>query len=258
MINLISHFSALGLAVVVITGCVLVSIGFLWLVQRFAARLHFVEATEFGEIFAASTGVIVALVFAFVTLAVWGHYDKVDSVVSREANAFHNIHRNLESYPKRISEPVRAMMRDYVERVIGHDWKTTGEGKADETSVEMLYKIGTVLTAYRVPDIGEIPLHTETLRLLAEYRGLTSDRIKGGEPCLEPPMWIALVCGALIYICYSCFFVVPRFDHHVVMISVLGAALGLMFYLLLVYNYPFTGPAAISSKPYQQLLVYWK
>jgi hypothetical protein len=31
-----------------------------------------------------------------------------------------------------------------------------------------------------------------------------------------------------------------------------------MFYLLLVYNYPFTGPAAISSEPYQQLLTYWK
>jgi uncharacterized MnhB-related membrane protein len=71
-------------------------------------------------------------------------------------------------------------------------------------------------------------------------------------------MWIALICGAFILIVYSCFFVVPRFGHHVVMISVLGAALGLMFYLLLAYNYPLTGPAAVGSAPYQQLLTYWK
>ena len=258
MIHLVSYFSALGLAVAVIAAAVLVSLGCLWLVRRFAVRLHFDEATQFGEIFSASIGVIVALIFAFVTMAVWQNYDKVDGVVSREAHILHNIHRNLESYPQRVSQPVRAIMQDYVKRVIDHEWKSTAEGKPDEAATQMLYKIGALMTAYRITDIGEIPLHSETLRLIAEYRSLSGDRIKGGEPCLEPPMWIALICGAFIFIVYSCFFVVPRFDHHAIMISVLGAALGLMFYLLLVYNYPFTGPAAISSEPYQQLLTAWK
>ena len=258
MVHLVSYFSALGLVVVVIGAAVLVSLGCLWLVQRFAARLHFVEATQFGEIFSASTGVIVALIFAFVTMAVWQNYDKVGGVVLREAHTLHNIYRNLESYPPRISEPVRAIMRGYVTRVIDHEWKSAAEGKADAEATAMLHKIGALLTAYRVTNIGEIPLHAETLRLIAEHRSLTGDRLKGGEPCLEPPMWIALICGALILIAYSSFFVVPRFGHHVVMISVLGAALGLMFYLLLAYNYPLTGPAAVSSAPYQQLLTYWK
>ena len=258
MVHFVSYFSALGLLVVVIGAAVLVSLGCLWLVQRFAARLHFVEATEFGEIFSASTGVIVALIFAFVTMAVWQNYDKVGGVVSREAHTLHNIYRNLESYPPRISEPVRTLMRDYAKRVIDYEWKSTAEGRPDEEATQMLYKIGSLLTAYRITNIGEMPLHAETLRLIAEHRGLTRDRIKGGEPCLEPPMWIALICGAFILIVYSCFFVVPRFGHHVVMISVLGAALGLMFYLLLAYNYPLTGPAAVSSAPYQQLLTYWK
>ncbi len=255
---LVSHFSALGLAAAVIAVSVLVSIGCLCLVRRFAARLHFVDATQFGEIFSASTGMIIALIFAFVTMAAWGNYDKVDGIVSREAHVLHNIHRNLESYPQRISEPVRAIMHDYVIQVINHEWQTTAEGKSDEAATQMLYKFGAMLTAYRIVDIGEIPLHSETLRLIAEHRSLTRDRIKGGEPCLEPPMWIALICGALIFIAYSCFFVVPRFRNHVIMISVLGTALGLMFYLLLVYNYPFTGPAAIGSEPYRQLLTYWK
>ena len=258
MIDLVSHFSALGLAAVVIVAAVLVSLGCLWLVRRFAVRLHFVEATQFGEIFSASIGLIVALIFAFVTMAVWENYDKVDGVVFREAHVLHNIHRNLESYPPRISEPARAIMHDYVRRVVDHEWKATAKGKPDDAATQMLYRIGALLTAYRVTDIGEIPLHAETLRLIAEHRSLSRDRIKGGEPCLEPPMWIALISGAFILIVYSCFFVVPRFGHHVVMISVLGAALGLMFYLLLVYNYPFTGPAAVSSEPYQQLLTYWK
>lgn len=56
MIHLVAYFSALGLVVVVIAAAVLVSLGCLWLVQRFTARLHFVEATQFGEIFSTSTG----------------------------------------------------------------------------------------------------------------------------------------------------------------------------------------------------------
>ncbi len=42
------------------------------------------------------------------------------------------------------------------------------------------------------------------------------------------------------------------------MIGSLAAFLGLVYFLLVVYNYPFTDPAAVSSAPFQDLLGYWK
>ena len=42
------------------------------------------------------------------------------------------------------------------------------------------------------------------------------------------------------------------------MIGSLAAFLGLVYFLLVAYNYPFTEPAAISSDSFKELQEYWR
>ena len=259
MIHFLSHFSAGMVAVIVIGLSMLLSVACLWLVQRYFKFLHFMEATDHGVNFLQSIGVIIALIFAFVTVAVWGNFSGVDKSISREANVLHNIYRNVESYPPEISSQVKPLMRDYVNQVVKVEWHTLREGKEDEESHRLISRISQIMVAYRPANISELPLHSETLRLISENRGLRHDRIKGSEPNLGPPMWIALFCAALFFILYSSMFIISRFSTHVLMIAALGASLGLMFYLLVIYNYPFLEPAELSNEPFRRLLeFYWK
>jgi hypothetical protein len=107
-------------------------------------------------------------------------------------------------------------------------------------------------------DNREMVLHQETLRIVCEYRGLRHDRIIGGRPNITSSMWITLIGGTIIYLLFLCFFDIPCFKHHAFMIGMFGAFVALVYCLLIVYNFPFTDPGAISSEPFQKLLEYWK
>jgi len=62
----------------------------------------------------------------------------------------------------------------------------------------------------------------------------------------------------MIFLLYLCFFDLPSFLHHAIMVGALAMLLGLVFYLLVLYNYPFDEPSAVSAEAFRKLLDYWK
>ena len=191
-------------------------------------------------------------------VSVWENYDKVESTVEKEANSLHNIYRYLQVYPEPLRSNARGIMRQYVQRVVHNEWPRLSRGEQDETAHEMLARINSLILSHKPSDNGELVLHFETVRNLSEYRGLRHDRIKGGKPCIGMPMWITLLFGTVVYITYLCFFEVPCPTRHAIMVAMLAITLGLAFFLLVIYNYPFTQPAAVDSEPFENLVEYWK
>jgi hypothetical protein len=50
----------------------------------------------------------------------------------------------------------------------------------------------------------------------------------------------------------------PDNRQHLVMISLLSISIGLIFFLILSYNTPFSGPNAISSEAIRKALALWQ
>lgn len=83
------------------------------------------------------------------------------------------------------------------------------------------------------------------LRLLESSRALRHDRIKSGTPYLDDTMWLSLLLGSGILLVFSGLLTQPsRLQHHL-MHGCLGASIGLMFYLMSIYNWPFYGPGSV-------------
>jgi heme/copper-type cytochrome/quinol oxidase subunit 2 len=117
MIEFFSHFSTYAVAAMMVSLFVVPSLICLWIVRRFCKPLLFTGHTEFGEIFSSAIGVVFALILAFVAVAVWQNYDKVDDDVFREANSLHNIYRNLEAYPEPLHTHAKNLILQYVQVV---------------------------------------------------------------------------------------------------------------------------------------------
>lgn len=258
MIGFLSHFSAPVVAVMMIAIFLIPSIGCLWLVKRFCKPLLFTHHTDFGGIFSNAIGVVFALILAFVAVAVWQNYDRIDDSVSKEANTLNNIYCNMAAYPEPVRTESQVLIREYVQRVIKDEWPKLARGEQDETAQHLLIRINRLILTYIPRHNGELVLHQETMRHLNDYRGLRHDRILGGDPKLGSPMWITLIGGTILFLLYLCFFDVPSFLRHAVMIGTMATVLGLVFYLLVLYNFPFDEPTAISTESFQKLLEYWK
>jgi hypothetical protein len=259
MLNkLLSHFSPFSAAIFFVFVFVAISVACLYLAKRFCKSLLFNQVTDYGQIFASAIGVMFALILAFVAVATWQNYDKVDDGVHKEANSLHNVYRNLSAYPEPFRSEITALLRQYVQYVITDEWPKQSLGLQDETAHTLITRINAAILSFYPHGNREMALHQETLRNVCEYRGLRHDRMTGGRPNLTPSMWITLVGGTILYLIFLCFFDISCFKHHAFMIGMFGAFVALVYCLLIVYNFPFTAPGAISSEPFQKLLEYWK
>jgi hypothetical protein len=258
MIEFFSHFSTYAVAAMMVSLFVALSLISLWIVRRFCKPLLFTEHTEFGEIFSSAIGVVFALILAFVAVAVWQNYDKVDDNVFREANSLHNIYRNLEVYPEPVKTEAKNLIRQYVQVVIKDEWPKLAQSRQDDNAHQLLNRIKSLILTFNPRTNGELVLHQETVRQLSEYSGLRHNRIIGGRHNLRPPIWLTLIGGTVLYLLFLCFLDIPDERHHAVMIGSLAAFLGLVFFLLVTYNYPFTKPGGIPSDSFKELPEYWK
>ncbi len=214
--------------------------------------------TDYVQIFASAIGVMFALILTFVAVATWQNYNMVDNNVLKETNSLHNVYRNLSAYPEPFRSKMQDLIRHYVQHVIKDEWPKQAQALQDETAHKLITRINATIFSFYPSDNREVAMHQETLRIVSEYRGLRHDRIIGGRPNITSSMWITLVGGTILYLVFLCFFDIPCFKHHAFMIGMFGAFVALVYCLLIVYNFPFTDPGAISSEPFQNLLEYWK
>jgi hypothetical protein len=204
--------------------------------------------------FGSAIGTLFALVFALVTIAVWNNYDHVNAAVGAEANALHNIYRDLESYPTGFRQPVQALLRAYVKEVVEVEWPMLPDGKEDLKARQLLAEIGTRIASFRPAALGDLPLQEDLLAQLSTCRSLRDDRIRASTNYLDTPMWISLVAGSLILLCFCAIWRMPALHHQLMLCSAMGASLAVLFFLMMAYNNPFTHPAAIQPTPLQDLL----
>lgn len=257
MSDFFSHYSTYTVAAMMVVVCVVLSLISLFFVRRFCKPLIFNGHTQFGGIFSNAIGVVFALILAFVAVAIWQNYDKVNDDVSREANSLHNIYRNLEAYPEPIHTQSKNLLRKYVQVVIKDEWPKLAQARQDDNAHMLMNRVNALVLSFNPRNNSELVLHQETMRQLSEYRGLRHNRIIGGKPNLTPPIWLTLIGGTILYLLFLCFLDVPDERQHVMMIGSLAAFLGLVYFLLVAYNYPFTPPAEVSPDVFKDLLDFW-
>jgi hypothetical protein len=249
------------LAALLVGVFVLIAVAGVLIAHRLLPRYAFRESSaDFGQLVSGPIGNVFALVFALVTIAIWQNYDRVGAQVSEEAAAIHNIYRNLDSYPAQVRDPARSQLKTYVRRVIADEWPhlaSIDEGDEDEEAHRLITDLNASLEAYRPQAQGEVPLHQVLLTEVGRARVLRHGRLEAGRPYMDAGMWLCLDLGALIMLAFCCFWHLSDRREHLLMASALGACLALVFFLMLIYNHPFAGPAAISPAPFQSLLDHW-
>jgi hypothetical protein len=254
-LNMSEPVLATGVALLLLVAFTSLAVASVLVVHRFFPGLRLgEESSGFGQIFAGAIGTMFALVFALVTIAVWGSYDKVNNGVGDEANCINNIYCYLEPYQPAMREATRGLLRTYLKEVVTHEWSLLADGKEDPEAHRLITEFNARITAYHPASLGEVPLHGEMLTQVSKYRALRHDRLRAAVPYLDASMWVALGAGTLILLGFCSVWKMASMKHHLLMAAALGASLGVLFYLMVVYNHPFQRPAAIGPDPLQTLL----
>lgn len=254
MTPFIAGLSEISLLTLFLVSAIGLSLICFFLVQKYCGWLSLEDDGIFGTIFANTMPTLVGFIFAFVTIAAWQNYNAVSDNVSKEAHTLFDLYQILDAYPSETKKVGQEGIVNYAQAVINQDWPTLGTQGYDVETFKQLDRVNALFINYKPTSYDGFAFHNEALRLFSNYRDLRRNRIENAGSYIGKPMWGALVLSALFLILFSAFFKTRNIRIHAVMMALVGGSLGVMFFLLVLFDNPFLGPSAIQPIPFQKTL----
>ena len=250
----IANLSEISLLIILLAGSITFSLMCFFLTQKYCTWLSLRDGGIFGTIFANTMPTLVGFIFAFVTVATWQNYNAVSDSTSKEGHTLFDLYQILGAYPVEAKKIGQEEIINYTKSIINQEWPTLGKGEFNADTFNKLNHISALFLKHKPTSLDELAIHNEGLRLLSTYRDLRRNRIENSNSYIGKPMWGALTLSALFLILFSAFFKTRNIRIHAVMMALVGASLGVMFFLLVLFDNPFWGPSSIQRVAFHKTL----
>lgn len=249
-LEFINTTSGWALAFMVISVAVIFSVG-LQLFTRWRFGVDLVEANhEVAGFKFAVVGVAYGVLLAFVVLSVWDEYEQTRGTVDAEAQRFYNLFRTSYNFPDETGTKIQDALLAYAVAVRDKDWPEMQQGSRGSKSAADAYtKLSFTVGQTRPDDIRLAPSVIHAFNLLQEIADLRLERLSDVRGHVTPVVWAVLLLGGFITLGYCAFFATKHVGAQILMTGGLAVIIGSIFFLMLILNYPFSGPQALTSAP---------
>jgi hypothetical protein len=206
-----------------------------------------------GFFFTAISG-FYALLLGFVVFVVWDQLNETQNNASREGSSALGLYRDIRFYPDTVeSKELMAVYLNFVFDVINEEIPNMSRMqpsiKTPESLNSVFYKMERLnpKNPFQVQLVAEMFTHLNELSI---YRGLRTSSI---ETEIPSPVWLPIILGA--FITFACALLVD-IEHtriHVLLNTLLGAFIGMLFFIIILFNHPFKGSMAIEPTSYMEI-----
>ena len=195
-----------------------------------------------------------ALLLGFVIFVVWGQLNETQSNVSIEGSSAMGLYRDIKFYPDSTdSKRLMNVYLDFVFNVVNEEIPNMAEMKPSRKTGESFSRVFYEMehinpkNPFQVQLVGQMFKH---LNELAMYRGLRTASIEAEIP---PLMWLPILMGALITLTCAMLVDLENIRMHIMLNSLLGAFIGMLLFIVILLDHPFTGSLSIKPKSYMQI-----
>jgi hypothetical protein len=203
----------------------------------------------------ATVGVLYAVLLGFVAVAVWQNFAQVDSQVQSEANLVGDLYRDTVAFPEPSASRLRHFLFVYAEIVVQDEWTALAAGRVDEAEGwQLLDKFHTELIQFQSNDGSVGIMRADAIKTLNQLYDTRRGRFHAATSELPSILWWNLIAGAVMLMMFTYLFGAPRLWMHAIMVSLLGALIGLIMALVVLLNNPFRGSNHVSIAPFHRLV----
>jgi hypothetical protein len=204
----------------------------------------------------AISGVINAVLLAFIVFAAWTDYDRARDVVSQEGSLVADLNADAVALPGGIGAHVQEELHNYVNVVVDSEWPAMAEGRM--ASGDSTRRAGWQYLRHTYADLLEMNAATGTsalvvgemlkrLNSLYDARRQRLAYASGGS--LSKVVWIVVIAVALLCMTFSWLLGFEEGGLHRASTTLIAASLGLVVFLILALDRPFRGPDQLSVQP---------
>ena len=206
-----------------------------------------------GAIF-NTLGVAYAVLLAFVVIVVWQNFDKAKQDVEDEANCLVDLYRDSDALGGAFREEVKRLSSGYADAVVGDEWKKMAKASSSVLAQVAFDRLFAVYASYSPATETEKIFFAESVRKLNELSELRRTRLSEARTGIHPVLWFVLLAGAITTIAFTFFFGSDNPKAQILMTTLLATLIALILYLIIMFDFPFTGDVSITSAAFQHVL----
>jgi hypothetical protein len=244
--------AVLGVAMVAIA--IAISLGGLIVVRR-SVKLSTLESHhEVAGFILAVVGVVYAVLLAFVVVVTWQQFEDARTAADREAALVGGLHRTAVALPKGGAQ-MRVAVSGYARSVVEQEWPEMAAHHRESRQTDVaLDRVWATLRAERPRGGQQTAFYQEAVTHLLDAGELRRTRVLSSGTQLPLPVWIVLIAGAAISVGFTYFFGVKKFVAQALMVGALAAITGLVLFLILSLDLPFTGNVGVGPTAMKDVL----
>ncbi len=197
-----------------------------------------------------------SLLLSFVVFLVWGEFIETQANMTKEGSSAMGLYRDIKNYPEIVDS--KKLMVTYlhfifltIEDEIPAMKVLKPSPKTDEAFNKMFYEMERIQPKNNM----EVQLVSGMFHHLNEVSNLRSMRISSVEKEIPAPLWLPMVLGAIITILCAMLLDIEHARMHVVLNTMLGMFIGLIFFMIILLDHPFTGSLSINPTSYKQIIL---
>ncbi len=194
-----------------------------------------------------------ALLMSFVVFVVWGQLNQTRDNVSNEGSSAMGLYRDIKFYPDTVeARQLMGIYLDFVYNVVDEEFPNMEcmkpVVKTPAAFNKVFYKMEHLnpKNPFQVQLVAEMFNHLNTL---SAYRGLRAS----GETEIPSPIWLPMIIGALITMICAMLLDIEHSRMHVILNGLLGMFIGMLFFIIILLDHPYSGSMGIKPKSYKQI-----
>ena len=193
-----------------------------------------------------------ALLMGFVVFFVWDALNQAQNNANQEGSLARGLYRDIRYHPDTAKiRPLLNCYLTYVHSVIDREYPDMERLK--DFTVDDRRDFNNVFKEMEKLDRHDLRVEQmfKHLNDLANYRSL---RILDGSSDIPIEIWVPLIIGAFIILLFGAFLNVESLRLHLVVNALLGAFIGMVIFLIIIINHPFSGRLRIKPEGYNTIL----
>ncbi|HEY5590479.1 MAG TPA: hypothetical protein VIK55_05625 [Paludibacter sp.] len=195
-----------------------------------------------------------SMFLSFVVFMVWGQMNETRGNVSKEGSSAMGLYRDIKYYPDTVeSKQLMIVYLDFVFNVIDEEFPNMEHMKGSRKATESFNRVFSKMENLNPKNPFQIQLVSEMfnhLNQLATFRGL---RATSMETEIPPPMWLPMILGALITLICAMLMDIEHTLMHVMLNSLLGVFVGMILFIIILLDHPYSGSMRIEPKSYMEI-----
>jgi len=195
-----------------------------------------------------------AFLLSFIVFMVWGQLNETRGNVSKEGSNAMGLYRGIKFYPDTVeSKQLMIVYLDFIYNVIDEEFPNMQQMKPSRKTPESFDRVFYKMEHLNPKNQFQIQLVAEMfnhLNELATYRGLRETSFEKEIPL---PLWWPMILGAIITIICSMLLDIEHTRMHVSLNALLGIFIGMIFFIILLLDHPYSGSLSIKPQSYKQI-----